>query len=46
MKKKIGFYLLMLFFIATIIFIFIVPIMQINKIEHDAKKPKSERVMK
>ena len=46
MGKKIGFYLLMLFFVATIIFIFVAPIMQINKIEQDAKRPKSERIMK
>ena len=46
MSKKIGFYLLMIFFIATVIFIFVVPIMQINKIEQDAKRPKSERIMK
>jgi len=46
MKKKIGFYLLMIFFIATVIFIFAAPIIQINKIEQDAKKPKSERIMK
>ncbi len=46
MRKKMGFYILALFFIATIVFIFLAPIMQINKIQADAKKPKSERIMK
>jgi len=46
MKNKIAFYLLMIFFIATVVFIFVAPIVQINKIEADAKRPKSERVMK
>jgi hypothetical protein len=46
MKNKIAFYLLIIFFISSIVFIFVAPIMQINKIEADAKKPKSERVMK
>jgi hypothetical protein len=46
MKNKIAFYLLMLFIVATIVFIFVAPIVQINKIEADAKRPKSERVMK
>ena len=46
MNKKIGFYLLAVFFIATIVFIFLAPIIQINKIEADAKKPKSERIMR
>lgn len=46
MKKKLPFYLLMIFVIATIVYIFVAPIMVINKIEKDSKRPKSERIMK
>jgi len=46
MKSKVAFYLLMAFIIFTIIFIFVVPIVQIHKIEQDAKRPKNERIMK
>jgi len=46
MGKKLGFYLLVLFFVATILFIFVAPVLQINKIQADAKRPKNERIMK
>ncbi len=43
MKNKIPFYLLMIFIVATILYIFAAPIFIIDKIEKDSKKPKSER---
>ena len=36
-------YLLALFLIVSIIFIFIVPMYMVHKIEVDSKKPKSQR---
>ena len=46
MAKKIGVYALIIFFIVSVLFIFIAPIIQVKKIEADSKRPKSQRVMK
>ncbi len=43
-KNKIGFYLLIIFFVSTILYIFAAPIFIIDNINKDAKRPKSERV--
>ncbi len=43
MKSKIPFYLLMIFIVASILYIFATPIFIIDKIEKDSKKPKNER---
>ncbi len=36
-------YLLVLFLVASIIFIFIAPVYMVNKVQSDAKKPKAQR---
>ena len=41
--RLIPMYLLALFLVASILFIFIAPIYMVNKVQNDAKKPKSER---
>jgi hypothetical protein len=43
LKKLLPMYLLALFLIVSILFIFIAPIYMVNKVNKDAKKPKSER---
>ena len=46
MRKKIPFYLLMIFIIGTILYIFAAPIFIIDKIEKDSKRPINQREYK
>ncbi|NPA83241.1 MAG: hypothetical protein GXO38_02020 [Epsilonproteobacteria bacterium] len=42
-RRLLPMYLLLLFLVASILFIFIAPVYMVNKVSEDAKRPKEER---